>query len=90
MLFDSGSDEHVCDMGFAPAAPTKNTTNMVEMHDARGNVIPHNSQRDGRIRLSTDKGDLKGKATFEVADAPGAIFSAGELVQTGYRSVLDA
>ena len=90
ILFDSGSDEHICGLGFAPMAPTKSSTNLVTMRDAQGNIIPHTHQRDVSIKMQSDCGEIPGEATFEVADVPGAILSAGKLIQKGFRAVLDA
>ena len=88
ILFDTGSDEHICGLGFAPTAPRKNSTNMVTMRDAQGNIIPHTHQRDVSIKMQSDCG--AGEATFEVADVPGAILSTGKLIQKRFRAVLDA
>ncbi len=88
ILFDNGSDKHVCGLGVAPAAPTKNTTNTGTMRDAQGNVIPHTFQRDVSIKMRSDNGEIPGRAIFEVANVPGAILSTGNLMQESFRAVL--
>ncbi len=39
--------------------------------------------------MRSDHGELDGRATFEVAGVPSAILSAGNLIQKGFRAVLD-
>ena len=90
ILFDSGSDEHVCGVDFAPSAPLRDSTNTVTMRDAQGNIIKHPHQRDVHMTMMSDKGEIPGKTTFEVAEVPGAILSAGKLIQKGFKAVLDA
>ena len=46
ILFDSGSDEHVCNQSFAPSAQTSSSTDTAHtMRDAQGNIIPSAGQK---------------------------------------------
>ncbi len=42
------------------------------------------------MTMMSDKGEIPGKTTFEFAEVPGAILSAGKLIQKGFKAVLDA
>ncbi len=91
ILFDSGSDEHVCGHGFAPTAPTRETTAHTTLRDAdaQGNTIYHEHSRDVKIKMDTGNTSTSARATLEVADAKGSIISAGKLVKKGFRAVSD-
>ena len=88
ILFDSGSDEHLCSSTFAPQAPTRMTNNPVVMRDAQGRTIEHELQRRVRLEMAGAAGEkVRGQADFEIARVSGAILSAGRLVNKGYRAV---
>ncbi len=88
ILFDSGSDDHVCGHGFAPTAPTRETTNHTTKRDAQGNIVHREQSRDVKIKTDTGNTFTFPWATFEIADVKGAIH-AGNLVKKGSRAVLD-
>ncbi len=60
------------------------------MRDAQGNTIEEDHQRHVNMEMEDTAGTpIRGFAKLEVADIPGAILSAGKLIRSGYRAVLD-
>jgi hypothetical protein len=90
MLFDSGSDEHVCRRDYAPNAPVS-SGDQTFMRDARGNVIPSHGKKKVKFRVPLDDGsDQAALADFAMGDIKeGAILSAGKLLRQGFKAYLD-
>ena len=90
VLYDSGSDEHVCQQEFAEHSCEKRVATGT-MRDAQGLVIPGPGiSRRVQYDLMTEEGDLQQSAAdFVVSGVNEPIFSAGKAGRQGLVGVLD-
>ena len=90
ILYDSGSDEHVCQLDFATHSHEKKVAAGM-MRDAQGVAIPGPGiSRTVRYDMMTEHGDQQqAAADFMVAGVNEPIFSAGKAGRQGFVGVLD-
>jgi hypothetical protein len=88
ILFDSGSDEHVCPQSFAPATAIVKCDSLGAMRDAQGHTIPSIGTKTVNMHIG-DRAEQSATAPFVVGPVKGPILSVGKLLRQGYTAHLD-
>ena len=92
MLFDSGSDEHVCNDSFAPNTEMSYSTDVTHtMRDAQGTIIPSVGQKSVNFSLpdlDSPSAHIHAGAKFHVGSVKGPILSVGKLLRKGFTAFL--